>query len=84
METRRDSDLVYVCSPEKCTALQQSSIHIDYLANPGGLLPEDVDNFALQIAEGMRHLEELNVSTAGGVRMCTHIHMYRMAVHLVS
>lgn len=64
-QTQRDlSDLVYVCSPEACTALQHSSIHLDYLADPGTLLPEDVSNFALQIAEGMSHLERLNVSAA--------------------
>lgn len=62
LETQRDvSDLVYVCIPETCTALQQSSIHRDYLTYPGILLPEDVSNFALQIAEGMSHLERLNI-----------------------
>lgn len=74
LETLRDSsDLVYVCSPEMCTALQPGSIHRDYLAQPGDLLPEDVSNFALQIAEGMRHLEGLNVSSANGMSTCVCI-----------
>ena len=52
-----------------CNALNHRPLHRDYVNSPMELMPEDIYSFALQIAEGMSHLEKLNVSPV--TCMCT-------------
>lgn len=60
-EGEKQSDIVYVMSAESCTAHRLRPLHKEYLENPSELLPEDILNFALQIAQGMEHLQKSNL-----------------------
>ena len=67
-----ESDVAYIKSPESCTAHNIRPLHSQYHSYPHELMPEDILNFALQIAQGMEHLHRNNVRwNMSAVNVCS-------------